>query len=671
MPFESEAQRKAMYAAAAGNSNIGIPQSVAKEFIEHSDEVPAEATPLSTPVKEDADPCWNGYEQLGMKEKDGKQVPNCVPDSGMAPTAVMVRNGNDDGGNREGSHFVLDNEGIEGQVAPEVLMPVDKHAGPAGRSAGIMLLTKDGEILMIRRGNGGDYPNTWAVPGGHQDKGETLEECARREMLEETGIKYEGPLEVLYDNGQFCTYIAKNVEKETVKLNHESSGYDWCALDNPPQPLHPGQDVCFRIASAKTETDIAQLIRDGLLPSPQMYANVGLLAIRITGTGLAYRSSIGEHVWRDPSLYLNDEFLKRCNGLIVIMNHPESAVLNSEEFKDRAIGSIVLPYIKGDEVWGIAKIYDKDAMAQIIEEGESPEGISTSPSVVFDNTAGNTTLTTENGEPLLIEGVPFLLDHIAIVTKERGSKGVWDKGGDATGVLLTNLEVSDMDKENLMEPKADAQGDKLDAILKAVGNIAARVDEMEKNLPAAPLVTAVDKKADEEEEEAKKADDSGEVEGKAGEIKPDEDAKMDDDEEAAKKDEEAAEYADAQAKADSVLASFGKSASRPLQGESLMAYRKRLLRGLQAYSDSYKGINLASIKDAALLALAEKQIFADAVVASRADSNLPAGQLVEINEKDRAGRTITKFRGSMSAWLDDFKVPALRATAFHTANNQR
>lgn len=24
-------------------------------------------------------PCWVGYKQLGMKEKDGKQVPNCVP----------------------------------------------------------------------------------------------------------------------------------------------------------------------------------------------------------------------------------------------------------------------------------------------------------------------------------------------------------------------------------------------------------------------------------------------------------------------------------------------------------------------------------------------------------------------------------------------------------------
>ena len=23
-------------------------------------------------------PCWDGYEQRGMKDKDGKQVPNCV-----------------------------------------------------------------------------------------------------------------------------------------------------------------------------------------------------------------------------------------------------------------------------------------------------------------------------------------------------------------------------------------------------------------------------------------------------------------------------------------------------------------------------------------------------------------------------------------------------------------
>lgn len=236
----------------------------------------------------------------------------------------------------------------------------------------------------------------------------------------------------------------------------------------------------------------------------------------------------------------------------------------------------------------------------------------------------------------------------------------------------------------MIEPKADAQGEKLDTILSILSKVVARVDEMEKNLPAAPLVTAVDKKAkadedkeeveakDDEEEEKEMKADGGEVQMPAGEIKFDEDEAMcDDEEEAMKCDEEEAKYADAQAKADSVLAAFGKSASRPLQGENLLSYRKRLLRGLQAYSDSYKDIKLASIKDAALLTLAEKQIFADALNAAKSPSMFAADQLIEINEKDRAGRTITKFKGAMAAWLDDFKVPALRVKEFHLSNNKR
>ena len=26
------------------------------------------------------DPCWNGYEQIGMKKINGKEVPNCIPE---------------------------------------------------------------------------------------------------------------------------------------------------------------------------------------------------------------------------------------------------------------------------------------------------------------------------------------------------------------------------------------------------------------------------------------------------------------------------------------------------------------------------------------------------------------------------------------------------------------
>jgi hypothetical protein len=32
----------------------------------------------------EASPCWKGYKQVGMKNKNGKEVPNCVPESVMS-----------------------------------------------------------------------------------------------------------------------------------------------------------------------------------------------------------------------------------------------------------------------------------------------------------------------------------------------------------------------------------------------------------------------------------------------------------------------------------------------------------------------------------------------------------------------------------------------------------
>ena len=444
MPYKSEKQKHLMQAVAhnpAFAKKVGIPQSVGKKFEKHdSKEFPSllalpsekqeEYLDAGKKLVEDAEKeviVRNGIKELKDQLKDIEEK--------LKKYGVEVT--------KADSFEVVPNnlDTMPEPAGPAIEMPVDKDAGPFGRASGIMMCNKEGRILFIRRGEGGDYPGSWAIPGGHEnDTDKDLKETAIRECFEETGIKVELPLEELYDNGQFMTYIAKGIEDVEVKLNYESTGYDWADPHNPPQPLHPAMMDTLKVATANTDLDRAKLIRDGVLPSPQLFANVGLFAIRITGTGLAFRSSIGEFVWRDPSLYLNEEFLERCNGLIVIRDHPETSVLTPEEFKERVIGSIMLSYIKGDEVWGIAKIYDQDAVKEMCETE-----VSTSPSVVFDNTANNTTLMTEDKKPFLIEGIPFLLDHIAIVTEERGSKGVWDKGGDPAGVLINNPEVSEHD----------------------------------------------------------------------------------------------------------------------------------------------------------------------------------------------------------------------------------
>ena len=50
-----------------------------------------------------------------------------------------------------------------------------------------VIVIKNGRVLLGRRKNAhGD--GTWAFPGGHLEFNESIEECARREIFEETGI---------------------------------------------------------------------------------------------------------------------------------------------------------------------------------------------------------------------------------------------------------------------------------------------------------------------------------------------------------------------------------------------------------------------------------------------------------------------------------------------------
>ncbi len=178
----------------------------------------------------------------------------------------------------------------------------------------------------------------------------------------------------------FTTFVVRLKEQFTPTLSDESDGYAWCPIDGAPQPLHPSVQIALD-RLGMDELGVARAMAAGQLASPQRYENVWLFAIRITGTGVSYRHNRKEFVWRDPAIYLNDEFLARCNGLDVIWEHPEKSLLNHKEFHDRKVGSVFLPYLradKPDEVWAIAKIRDDDAAKEMCDGV-----LSTSPAVNF------------------------------------------------------------------------------------------------------------------------------------------------------------------------------------------------------------------------------------------------------------------------------------------------
>jgi len=65
--------------------------------------------------------------------------------------------------------------------------PAAPKANSIVPSANVIVVNNQGEILLIRRTDNGN----WAVPGGGMDPGESITDTAVRETLEETGITCE------------------------------------------------------------------------------------------------------------------------------------------------------------------------------------------------------------------------------------------------------------------------------------------------------------------------------------------------------------------------------------------------------------------------------------------------------------------------------------------------
>ena len=508
-----------------------------------------------------------------------------------------------------------------------------------------------GSGIMFRQGkfvflNQRSDDGTWCQPGGTIEPGELAIDAARREVLEETGYQYDGPLTPHSVHGDYLTYRADVPEQFEAKINDESLAAGWFHIDDLPKPLH--QPFAEMLAQqALNETDVAALIADGTLSSPQYFYNMWMFAIRVTGTGVTWRSADQEMTFRNPDDYLTPEFLQRVAGVPLIWLHPEKRTLDSDEFSKRVIGTLTNAWVadKG-EVWAVARVYDAEA-AEIMATRQ----LSTSPTVKFSEVAQSIIV---DGQPLLVEPSPELLDHVAIC-----EQGVWDKLLNPTGVKSDSIpkEAENMDKEELValiNQTLDARMAKADS---EEADLKAKADAEEAAKKEKADAEAKDKADAEEAEKMAKEKADSQILQEIAELRSRIPTEL--------SDEERNEVAEAQVKADSVFSSFGKRAPIPLSGEKPMAYRRRLMIQLQEHSPDYKAVDLSAIADSQLLSTAEKHIYADAQKA--ASLSVGPGMLREIKRADATGRQISTFEGDPAVTWAPFQSGKRQVTSF---NNQ-
>jgi 8-oxo-dGTP diphosphatase len=110
---------------------------------------------------------------------------------------------------------------------------------------GIGVIVKYGDKILIGERLKGHGNNTFMIPGGHLEFGESFEDCARREVMEETGlsqIKILGVVSlgnnIAYDKHYISIgVLAEYVDGELGEEEGVATNWKWMDPRKLPEPF--------------------------------------------------------------------------------------------------------------------------------------------------------------------------------------------------------------------------------------------------------------------------------------------------------------------------------------------------------------------------------------------------------------------------------------------------
>jgi len=173
-----------------------------------------------------------------------------------------------------------------------------------------VLVVKDGKVLLGKR-KGAHGEGTWSFPGGHLEGGESWEDCAHRETMEEAGIQIKNlrlfaTINDVHPNwGQHYVTLLMQADHDQGEARvcepNKCEQWDWFRWEEMPEPLFEPIQAALNQGLHPLSLTHDKLVRDKI---PEIIELSGDVAVIHTADEKEYRLRLRAKLIEEVNEYL-------------------------------------------------------------------------------------------------------------------------------------------------------------------------------------------------------------------------------------------------------------------------------------------------------------------------------------------------------------------------------